>query len=238
MLAQKGGVDPRWGQERHPRIAEFPLDSAHKFMATFHPMNDRVAMLVQGAPDVLLARSTRWLGAGGQDQPLDESVRRSVTEAHQAFADQALRVLALARRSIPAAPSQGRRRHGGQCTRACRPDGRIQHPSTNAHSPRSESPVLRRRADDDKVPDGRSAGPRRPGSPRSQVSLGQGPRGRVNAGPYRQGQPRPTAHPRTGCCQSPFPRRAGDCLAVWSRPHPTSPGPAWGSRRLYVRPGR
>ena len=103
VLAQKGGVDPLSEQERRPRIAEIPFDSAHKFMATFHPMKDRVAMYVKGAPDVLLGRSTRYLGADGEDAPLDEPVHRSVAEANQAFADQALRVLAVAWRSIPAA---------------------------------------------------------------------------------------------------------------------------------------
>jgi P-type Ca2+ transporter type 2C len=103
VLAQKGGVDPLAEQERHPRIAEIPFDSAHKFMATFHPMEDRVVMYVKGAPDVLLERSRRWLGADGEDELLDEPVRAALAEANQAFADQALRVLAVAWRSIPAA---------------------------------------------------------------------------------------------------------------------------------------
>ena len=103
VLAQKGGVDPLSEQDRHPRIAEIPFDSAHKFMATFHPMKDRVAMLVKGAPDVLLQRSNRGVGADGREAPLDDSVRAALAEANKAFADQALRVLAVAWRSIPAA---------------------------------------------------------------------------------------------------------------------------------------
>jgi len=103
VLAQKGGIDPLAEQERHPRIAEIPFDSAHKFMATFHPAKDQVAMYVKGAPDVLLGRASRWLGADGEDEPLDEPVRAALAEANQAFADQALRVLAVAWRSIPAA---------------------------------------------------------------------------------------------------------------------------------------
>ncbi len=103
VLAQKGGVDPLQAQAHQPRIAEIPFDSAHKFMATFHPAGDRVAMYVKGAPDVLLERSSRWLGADGEGAPLEDPVRAAVAETNQSFADQALRVLAVAWRSIPAA---------------------------------------------------------------------------------------------------------------------------------------
>jgi Ca2+-transporting ATPase len=103
VLAQKGGLDPLTEQDHAPRIAEIPFDSSHKFMATFHPMKDRVVMFVKGAPDVLLARSRCWLGADGQAAPLDEPVHHAVAVANQDFADQALRVLAVAWRSIPAA---------------------------------------------------------------------------------------------------------------------------------------
>ena len=47
-----------------PRVAELPFDSAHKFMATFHRDGDQVQVFVKGAPDVLLARCTRWHVAG------------------------------------------------------------------------------------------------------------------------------------------------------------------------------
>ncbi|MDP1651388.1 MAG: HAD-IC family P-type ATPase [Rhodocyclaceae bacterium] len=101
-LAAKGGVEAEAGNERHPRIAEIPFDSAHKFMATFHHDGAVVRMWVKGAPDVLLARASRWFAATGE-QPLDDAVRAGFAAQNAAFAADAMRVLALAGREIPAA---------------------------------------------------------------------------------------------------------------------------------------
>ncbi|MFA7270439.1 MAG: cation-translocating P-type ATPase [Sterolibacterium sp.] len=87
---------------RYPRIAEIPFDSANKFMATFHPDGAVVHMWVKGAPDVLLARANRWLAATGE-QPLDDAVRTELAAQNTAFAEDAMRVLGLAGRTIPAA---------------------------------------------------------------------------------------------------------------------------------------
>ncbi|NMF87468.1 cation-translocating P-type ATPase [Aromatoleum petrolei] len=105
VLAQKGGIDPLAERERIPRIAEIPFDSAHKFMATFHHRGDRVEMCIKGAPDVLLTRSSAWhCGAadGTDTRPLDDEMRATIAAENYHLADQALRVLAVARRDIPA----------------------------------------------------------------------------------------------------------------------------------------
>jgi Ca2+-transporting ATPase len=101
-LAAKGGVAQEEASTHHPRIAEIPFDSAHKFMATFHYDDGQVQMLVKGAPDVLLARSGSFLGPTGE-VALDAPGRAAFEAANAAFAGQALRVLAVARRTIPAA---------------------------------------------------------------------------------------------------------------------------------------
>ncbi|SIQ71391.1 Ca2+-transporting ATPase [Aromatoleum tolulyticum] len=105
VLAQKGGIDPLAEREHTPRIAEIPFDSAHKFMATFHHRGDCVEMFIKGAPDVLLARSSAWHsgdGKGASDRPLDDDVRATIAAENEHLAGQALRVLAVARRQIPA----------------------------------------------------------------------------------------------------------------------------------------
>ncbi|MCK9988850.1 MAG: P-type Ca2+ transporter type 2C [Azoarcus sp.] len=109
VLAQKGGIDPPAERERFPRIAEIPFDSAHKFMATFHHRGDCVEMCIKGAPDVLLARSAAWFSGDRQsededtrDRPLDDDVRTTIAAENDHLARQALRVLAVARRQIPA----------------------------------------------------------------------------------------------------------------------------------------
>jgi Ca2+-transporting ATPase len=100
-LAAKGGIDAATVAAQCPRLAEIPFDSTHKFMATFHYDGDVVRMWLKGAPDVLLARATRWVTGSGE-QPLDEAARGVVADTNNAFANDALRVLALAGRAIPA----------------------------------------------------------------------------------------------------------------------------------------
>ncbi|WP_296494581.1 cation-translocating P-type ATPase [Rhodoferax sp.] len=102
VLAQKGGVDPQTEQAQRPRIAEIPFDSTHKFMATFHHAGDVVEMFIKGAPDVLLGRAARYLSPNGE-QPIDSACRLRIEQENLAMAEQALRVLAVARRIIPAA---------------------------------------------------------------------------------------------------------------------------------------
>ncbi|QDX80800.1 metal-transporting ATPase [Denitratisoma sp. DHT3] len=100
-LAAKGGIAAGEAAARSVRIAEIPFDAAHKFMATFHRDGERVRVWLKGAPDVLLARAGRYLDAGGA-APLDPAARNRFEAANAALAGQAMRVLALAGREIPA----------------------------------------------------------------------------------------------------------------------------------------
>ncbi|MDG4549379.1 MAG: HAD-IC family P-type ATPase [Candidatus Contendobacter sp.] len=100
-LAAKGGAAAEALGRHSPRIAEIPFDSAHKFMATFHHDGSVVRMWVKGAPDVLLARADRWLSGDGE-APLDSAGRESFETENAALAEQAMRVLAVAGRAIPA----------------------------------------------------------------------------------------------------------------------------------------
>lgn len=102
-LAAKAGLMPDAVLEQRPRIAEIPFDSATKYMATFHHDGDRVMMCVKGAPDVLLALATSHLGDAPAALPMDEESRAAFIAENEALANQALRVLALASRVIPAA---------------------------------------------------------------------------------------------------------------------------------------
>ena len=100
VLAVKGGVELPTAAARLPRMAEIPFDAAHKFMATFHADGEQVQVFVKGAPDVLLARCSRL--AGEPEARLDEAMRRCVLAENEALAAQALRVLAVASRTLPA----------------------------------------------------------------------------------------------------------------------------------------
>ncbi|MDO9049902.1 MAG: cation-translocating P-type ATPase [Methylotenera sp.] len=101
VLTQKGGLNPEYEQEEQPRIAEIPFDSAHKFMATFHHAGEVVEMLIKGAPDVLLTHANAWLSESTEIL-LDAEMRQSIEAENAHLASQALRVLAVAQRVIPA----------------------------------------------------------------------------------------------------------------------------------------
>ncbi len=100
-LSAKGGVEHEAALEHSPRIAEIPFDSAHKFMATFHHDGEVVRMFVKGAPDVLLARAGRYLATDGE-APLADDIRIAFEAENASLASQAMRVLAVAGRNIPA----------------------------------------------------------------------------------------------------------------------------------------
>ncbi len=101
VLAAKGGFDAEAWTQRLPRVAEIPFDAAHKFMATFHHDGEKVRVFVKGAPDVVLARCSRCLGAGSESE-LDAPIRSAMLDANESMARQGLRVLAAASRTVAA----------------------------------------------------------------------------------------------------------------------------------------
>lgn len=100
-LGLKAGFDP----SGYPRTAVLPFDSEHKYMATANttPEGHHV-ILVKGAPDRLLDRSTSQLSAGGATEPLDRVWWDAQVDALSA---QGLRVLAAASKPAGQGPSDG-----------------------------------------------------------------------------------------------------------------------------------
>jgi magnesium-transporting ATPase (P-type) len=99
-LAMKAGLSPDDTRAEWARMDEIPFDAAHRFMATLHeaPGGGRVAF-VKGAPEALMAMSTRQVGEAGQEV-LDHGFWAGrIAEA----AAQGERVLGLARRDLPTA---------------------------------------------------------------------------------------------------------------------------------------
>jgi Ca2+-transporting ATPase len=104
VLAAKGGLDVTTLRAAHPRLAELPFDAANKFMVTAHTMvtaegRDVVRVFVKGAPDVLLARTSRVMGGTGGSQLL-ASAAEAVEAAIDGMAARGLRVLAVAQREL------------------------------------------------------------------------------------------------------------------------------------------
>ncbi len=81
------------------RIGEAPFDSNRKMMSTVCKAPDgTLIQFTKGAPDEVLKRCSSIL-KNGSEVPLTEELRAEVLRSNKAFADQALRVLAGARRS-------------------------------------------------------------------------------------------------------------------------------------------
>jgi len=91
QAAVEAGIDVDTLREDTPREDEVPFTSDRKRMATVHA--DRIRL--KGAPEVILARSTRVLTADGV-VALDDATRNRIREQVETFADDALRVLAFA----------------------------------------------------------------------------------------------------------------------------------------------
>lgn len=103
VLAHKGGVMQGQAAQAKPRTAEIPFDSAHKFMATFHRDEARaqVQIFIKGAPDVLLALCSQYLGSSGT-QTLEAQARQQIHAQYEAFGAKGLRGLLIASRTVPA----------------------------------------------------------------------------------------------------------------------------------------
>jgi sodium/potassium-transporting ATPase subunit alpha len=87
--------------EAGSRRGEFPFDSQRRRMSTLHETSEGMTLLTKGAPEVILPRSENVELAGGAVR-LDSELRARLVIAHEAMAQQGLRVLALAWRRLPA----------------------------------------------------------------------------------------------------------------------------------------
>ena len=98
VLAAKGGIDRDQANSRLPRIAEIPFDAEHKFMATFHRLDDEIKVFIKGAPEVLIKLSQSVVH---KNQILRPFHPKDFLIQNEKMAGSGLRVLALATRSLP-----------------------------------------------------------------------------------------------------------------------------------------
>ncbi|MBQ4052498.1 MAG: cation-translocating P-type ATPase [Clostridia bacterium] len=103
--AYKLGFDKNIQKTELVRVGEVPFDSGRKMMSTVH--RDEKGQLIQftkGAPDEVLKRCTKAL-VNGEEVELTDKIREEILAANKAMADQALRVLSAARKSLDAEPA-------------------------------------------------------------------------------------------------------------------------------------
>ena len=117
VAAAKADYDRADTSKALPRVQEIPFDSDRKRMTTIHRHDPAAARtrtptgfsfppivaLVKGAPDVVLDLCSRIL-QDGQAVPMTEDKRREVRDRNREMAGNALRVLAVAYRSLDAVP--------------------------------------------------------------------------------------------------------------------------------------
>jgi len=88
--------------QQFPRVGEAPFDSDRKMMSTLHDNGitgdvEDVIQYTKGAPDEVLLKC-KWIMDEGERRPITQADIDEIHEANAAFADRALRVLALATR--------------------------------------------------------------------------------------------------------------------------------------------
>ncbi|MEI7903605.1 MAG: HAD-IC family P-type ATPase, partial [bacterium] len=102
VAAAKAGLVKAELERQAPRIGEIPFTSETKRMTTLHAVPEGTVAFSKGAPEVILAScthmQTRENGAL-REQLLDDAGRQRIMETARSLADQALRVLGVARKS-------------------------------------------------------------------------------------------------------------------------------------------
>jgi len=107
VAAQKAGLNLPVARDVSPLVAELPFDARRKSMSMVRRATPgRFTAYTKGAPDVVLRQCSHAL-VDGQDVPMNEDLMASILHANDDMAGQALRVLAVARRSMPEAPEEG-----------------------------------------------------------------------------------------------------------------------------------
>lgn len=104
VSAQKAGLDLSEEERLIPRVRELPFESRRKRMSTIHQLErpldgaTRVAF-VKGAPNELVRLSTK-VRVNGEVVEMTDSLRDKIMHANDGYAEDGLRVLAVAYRPI------------------------------------------------------------------------------------------------------------------------------------------
>ena len=106
VVAAKAGLDFEAERDTYPKVGEVPFDARERRMVTIH-QGDKganghelisgypLAMIVKGAPEVVLPNCTRWQ-EGNTVVELTEADREQLWQVNNEMAGRALRLLALA----------------------------------------------------------------------------------------------------------------------------------------------
>ena len=103
VAAAKGGISRVAIESGMPRIMTLPFDSDRKRMSVVRNMDGQALAFVKGAPEVILERCTHILTAQGVRELSDHDCLQMM-QANRMLANDALRVLAVAERTLDRPP--------------------------------------------------------------------------------------------------------------------------------------
>jgi Ca2+-transporting ATPase len=99
IAAQAGGFDASLLRRRHPLLALSPRGDGRNWMGSMHAGSPRRLVVVKGAPEEVLRASAHWRTAEGEAE-LDAAARRQILGANDRMADEGMRVLGLAFKTL------------------------------------------------------------------------------------------------------------------------------------------
>ena len=106
IAAAKGGIT-KTGLNDMRKISEIPFDSKTKFMSVkMKASSGSVTEYLKGAPDILLKKCAFIMTSDGE-KPMTEQLRRKIEDEINSLSSRALRVLALAEKSINSDTASG-----------------------------------------------------------------------------------------------------------------------------------
>lgn len=102
-MGLKHGVDKDGQYAAMPRMAEIPFDSERKLMSTVHRDGDRYVVAVKGGLDEVL-KCCAHISDGSGSRPITDDDIRNIHEENARMASRALRVLAMAGKTMDSLP--------------------------------------------------------------------------------------------------------------------------------------
>ena len=101
VLAKKSSLDDKYVEENYSKIQELPFDAERKLMSTIFENynNTKTEAYVKGAPDFVLRICSKIM-VNGKIRAITKKDRDEILKTNNEFAEDALRVLALAYRDV------------------------------------------------------------------------------------------------------------------------------------------
>ncbi|MDP6547607.1 MAG: calcium-transporting P-type ATPase, PMR1-type [Candidatus Woesearchaeota archaeon] len=99
VSAAKAGMKKLDLEKKHERIDEIPFSSERKIMTTIHNFNREKLAFVKGAPEIVISKCNS-IYENGKVRKLTEKRKKEILEINKRFAQNALRVLGFAFKTV------------------------------------------------------------------------------------------------------------------------------------------